>query len=273
MPTQLEYYLPVVMNFFRYFVMAGIPFLIFYVFFPNRFPKQKIQEKLAKSSDFWRELLHSMKAIGVFIAVGLLVWNFKPGDFSFYYSDINAYPIWWMPLSTILAIVLYDAQFYWLHRMMHHKKLFRWTHIVHHKSTNPTPLASYSFNLIEAFFEALIGIITILLIPMHPFTLLLITVIIFGYNVYAHLGFEIMPRWFRHSFLFEVLNTSVHHNMHHHKSGGNYGLYFRVWDRLMQTEFPDYVQKYDELQARRFGATGAQKWEKGTKSTTIQSKT
>jgi lathosterol oxidase len=92
-----------------------------------------------------------------------------------------------------------------------------------------------------------------LLIPIHPLTIILFTVIGFMINVYGHLGYEIAPRWLRGSFLFEVVNTSVHHNLHHSKFKGNYGLYFRVWDRLMGTEHPDYVKDYDRVQQNRFG--------------------
>jgi sterol desaturase/sphingolipid hydroxylase (fatty acid hydroxylase superfamily) len=72
-------------------------------------------------------------------------------------------------------------------------------------------------------------------------------------NVYGHLGFEIAPKWYRRTWIFEVLNTSVYHNLHHENFIGNFGLYFKVWDRLMGTEHPDYVQRYDEIQERRFG--------------------
>ena len=27
---------------------------------------------------------------------------------------------------------------------------------------------------------------------------------------------------------------------------------FRIWDRIMNTEHPEYVKKYDEIQQRRF---------------------
>lgn len=50
------------------------------------------------------------------------------------------------------------------------------------------------------------------------------------------------------AWLFELINTSVHHK----QLNGNYGLYFRYWDRLMGTEHPDYVEVYDTLQAKRF---------------------
>ncbi|MEM7019578.1 MAG: sterol desaturase family protein [Pseudomonadota bacterium] len=93
----------------------------------------------------------------------------------------------------------------------------------------------------------------LVLIPLSPIALILFTFLSFAINVYGHLGFEIAPKWFRYSILFELVNTSTHHNLHHAKFKWNFGLYFRVWDRIMGTEHPDYVKEYDLIQERRFG--------------------
>ncbi len=246
------FFIPIFMNFFRFFVMAGIPFLIFYIWFPSYFSRHKIQDRVAKHKDFVRELIHSLKTILVFITAGILILHAPFGANSIPFRESVSYPFWWVPVSIFLALVLHDTYFYWVHRAMHSKSVFRWTHAIHHRSTNPTPLASYSFNLIEAILEALGAAIIVLLVPMNLSTLLFTTLLIFAFNVYAHLGYEILPRWFRYSILFECLVTSVHHNMHHRKSKGNYAVYFRFWDRLMQTEFTDYVETYDQVQAKRF---------------------
>ena len=37
------------------------------------------------------------------------------------------------------------------------------------------------------------------------------------------------------------------------KFNGNYGLYFRVWDRIMKTENPSYFKTFDAIQQKRFG--------------------
>ncbi|MEM7511464.1 MAG: hypothetical protein AAF388_11060 [Bacteroidota bacterium] len=29
-------------------------------------------------------------------------------------------------------------------------------------------------------------------------------------------------------------------------------MYFRIWDRLMGTEHPDYMKEYDKIQEKRF---------------------
>jgi Delta7-sterol 5-desaturase len=237
----------------RYFVLAGIPFLIFYKWLSGWFSKSKIQARHAGKADFWREILHSMQSTAVFAVVTGLILLTPFRAHTWVYLDLNAYPLWWVGVSLLLSLVVHDTYFYWTHRLLHHKALFKHAHLLHHKSTNPSPWSAYAFHVFEAVTEVGVLLVIVMVMPLHPVTLMLFTVTSFIINVYGHLGYEIMPRWFRHSFLFEVLNSSVHHNLHHSKFKGNYGLYFRVWDRIMGTEHPDYVKDYDRVQANRFG--------------------
>lgn len=253
MESQLWYTLPFAINLVRYLILAGMPFLAFYVLFPEKVARLKIQSRLANRRDFIREFLHSLKNVFIFVAVGLLLLKTPISEHTLFYRDIHAYAWWWIPLSVLISLVIHDTYFYWLHRTIHHPRLFRAFHLLHHKSVNPSPLASYSFNLLEGVLEALVLVPILLLVPLHPLSLLVFTTLAFMINVYGHLGYEIAPRWFRHSFLFEIFNTSVHHNLHHSRFKGNYGLYFRFWDRLMGTEHPQYVEEYDQVQALRFG--------------------
>ena len=240
-------------NLVRYLIFAGIPFLAFYVLFPDQVAKLKIQSRLAKRRDFIREFLHSVKTMAIFVAVGLLLLKTPFCEYTRYYRDLYAYAWWWIPLSVLLSLIIHDTYFYWLHRIIHHPKLFKTFHRLHHQSVAPSPLASYSFNFLEGALEALVLVPILLLVPVHPLSLLIFVTLSFAINVYGHLGYEVAPRWLRHTFLFEMLNTSVHHNLHHSRFKGNYGLYFRFWDRLMGTEHPQYVAEYDRIQACRFG--------------------
>ena len=237
----------------RYFLMAGVPFYIFYKKHEHRFNTNKIQQRIARNKDLIREIMHSMQTIVVMGGVSVLLLATPLQVYSKIYMDIAAYPIWWIPLSLMIVLIIQDTYFYWVHRIVHHPKLFKTVHLAHHKSTNPTPFAAYSFHLVEAILESFIAPILLFCLPLHPIVIVLYGAITFSLNVYGHLGFEIVPKWFRKSWLFEILNTSVHHNMHHSKFHGNYGLFFRTWDRIMKTEHPDYVKEFDKIQLQRFG--------------------
>ena len=238
----------------RYFVIAGFFFLGFYLLFPKSLLRNKIQSRLAGKIDFLREILNSSVSSVVLAITAIIALSDGLRPYTLIYTDIHEYSLFWIPVSLVLTLLVHDAYFYWMHRILHHKKLFRITHLVHHKSTNPSPWTSYSFHFLEAIAEGGVMIVLVFIMPLHPLTLILFAFSSFLINVYGHLGYEIMPKSFRNSFWFEIINTSTFHNFHHLKFKGNYGLYLRVWDRWMKTEHPDYVKEYDRIQNQRFGA-------------------
>ncbi|MCB0665186.1 MAG: sterol desaturase family protein [Saprospiraceae bacterium] len=236
----------------RYFIIAGIPFIIFYVLFHRYFKRSKIQERKVPKHLLLYEILQSSQSALIFAAIGCLLIYTPISAYTSIYLDIHQHPWWWIPAVLIISMVLHDLYFYWLHRLIHHPRIFSYVHLVHHKSNNPSPWSSYSFHLLESIAEAMILPILIFILPMHPLSIFLFTFFSFLFNVYGHLGYEIVPRWFRKTPFFQIIGTSVYHNMHHAKFHYNYGLYFRIWDRLMGTEHPDYEKTFDTIQYRRF---------------------
>jgi sterol desaturase/sphingolipid hydroxylase (fatty acid hydroxylase superfamily) len=236
----------------RYLIIAGMGFYLVYRLFANRLVKNKIQKRTAKSADVVREIRYSLLSSAVFAIISLLLYFTPLVNYSLLYADIGSFPIWYLPISVGLSLVIHDTYFYWMHRLLHHKKLYLLAHLLHHQSVSPSPWAAYSFHFLESISEGLILVVLAFTLPMHYIAIILFNVIGLMINVYGHLGYEIMPRRFRNSVWFEILNTSVHHNLHHSRFKGNYGLYLRIWDRLCSTEIPDYVREYDKIQQQRF---------------------
>jgi lathosterol oxidase len=235
-----------------YFIVAGILFFIVYKLLEKKLERNKIQRRGYKNSDIIREISHSIQS-NIFLATMHFICLFTPlAKYTQVYKNINDYPIWYVPISIILLMLLHDTYFYFMHRIVHNKSLFNIIHLVHHKSIAPTPWAAYSFQLLEGFTEALAIPILLFLIPVHPIIFAIYVIIALLINVYGHLGYEVMPKKFRNSILFEILGTSVYHNLHHSKFNYNYSLYFRHWDKFFRTEYPQYEQEYDKIQSQRF---------------------
>jgi sterol desaturase/sphingolipid hydroxylase (fatty acid hydroxylase superfamily) len=163
------------------------------------------------------------------------------------YHQISDYGFVYFAASIVLMILLHDTYFYWTHRAMHWKPLFKLAHKTHHLSTNPTPFSAYAFHPVEALVE--VGIIPLIAftMPYHPAALTIFTLYSLLLNVVGHLGFELFPTGFASHKLFKWHNTSTHHNMHHRLVKCNYGLYFNVWDRWMKTNHAKYEQHFDEV--------------------------
>jgi sterol desaturase/sphingolipid hydroxylase (fatty acid hydroxylase superfamily) len=232
----------------RYFIVAGIAFLLFYLLIKNRTGYKKIQQRFPNLNDYGREIGYSIVTIAIFALVPLLILDLKAVRFhTFFYTNVHQYGWLYFFLAFPLMFIIHDTYFYWTHRLMHHKRLFRVFHLVHHKSTNPSPWAAYSFHPLEAIVEAGIFAVFLFTIPMSPLHLAIFFFAMIVYNVYGHLGYELYPKGFSSHWLGRWINTSVNHNQHHQYFKGNYGLYFLWWDRWMNTIRIDYDEKFNAV--------------------------
>jgi len=218
----------------RYFLIAGGTYLLFYLLLPRFLKLSKIQDKFPKMSAVASEIGHSMLTVVIFSFMATLILFILP-EHTLIYEKIGDYGWTYYILSFPLMFLIHDTYFYWLHRKMHLPTIFRLVHRVHHKSTNPTPFASYSFHYLEGILEATILPIIAFILPVQGEALILFLLMQFLYNVYGHLGYELYPKWVLRSWIGKWLNTSTIHNAHHKDFEGNYGLYFLFWDRWMGT--------------------------------------
>ena len=234
----------------RYILFAGIVFLIFYVGFKRAFLFRKIQERFPKKADYVRDISFSLVTTGIFGIYFILIFLVFKDDVKLF-SGFDHMPWWYHIISFGLMVIVHDTYFYWTHRLMHHPKLFRYFHLVHHKSHNPSPWAAYAFHPFEAIVEG--GIIPLLafLIPAYIPVFLLFFLFQLGVNVYGHTGFELFPKKFNTSWIGRWINTSVAHNMHHKHFNCNYSLYFMFWDRLMGTVHQKYDKVYHEVTRKK----------------------
>ncbi len=229
----------------RYFSIAGIFFIVFYILFQKKFQSIKIQKKGPKPGDLKRDLFYSIITIIIFGALPVIfLENDKIRPYTLIYTDINEYGWVYFFLAFPLMILIHDAYFYWTHRLMHHPKLFKVFHLIHHKSTSPSPWTAYSFHPLEAIIETGILVVIIFIMPFHQIHLIVFFTIVFVYNVYGHLGYELFPPSFHKTKIGRWISTGTAHNMHHQFFKGNYGLYFLFWDRWMGTLRPEYDKKF-----------------------------
>src|SRR3989337_2689278 len=115
--------------------------------------------------DLFRYLIPASLA---FLILGFGIYTAEMAGVTLIYDDVHQYGITYMIMSFILTVVFHDFYFYWTHRFMHHKKIFKYVHRVHHESTNPSPWAAYSFHPWEALIQALVLPIMVFLFPLNP---------------------------------------------------------------------------------------------------------
>jgi len=219
----------------RYFLIAAIFWTVWYVLLRRKIVHKKIQARFPERRDYRREVGFSLLTMLIFTAYPALMLLTPFRAYTLYYDDINQYSALWFCLAFPLTFIVHDAYFYWMHRLIHHPKLFRVVHLIHHKSTNPSPWAAFSFHPLEAVFEGGIFFVLLMVMPLHPAHLAVFFAGQMIYNVYGHLGWEIYSPRFRKSTIGRWISTSTVHNAHHQYFRGNYGLYFLWWDRWCGT--------------------------------------
>lgn len=229
--------------FFYVFGATGL-WLFFYVMFRAQLQHRRLASKDPTSGQISREVLHSLRSIFIFGIVSALVVYAAFSGWTQLYLEIDDYGWFWFVASLMIMIVLHDTYFYWTHRLMHHRWLYRFFHRTHHLSLNPTPWAAYAFSPAEAFIQAGIGPLIVLILPVHPIAFAIFMVWQISFNVFGHCGYEIYPRWFIRSPAAYFLNSVTHHAQHHEKFQANFGLYFNVWDRLMGTNHAEYESRF-----------------------------
>ena len=234
----------------RYFLFAALAFVIFYIVFKQQLFYKKIQKRFPKVPDYLREAGFSLTTMLIFSFLIMLLNSSPIAEHTTRYKNISDYGWGYYFLAFPIMFVLHDFYFYWVHRLMHHKTLFKYVHLVHHRSTNPSPWAAYAFHPIESVLEHGIVVLFYFIMPIHITQLAIFFLFSIVYNVYGHLGYELYPAGFHKTKIGRWINTSTNHNQHHQYFTGNYGLYTLVWDRLFNTIRADYDDRFVDATTR-----------------------
>lgn len=237
-------------DFLRYLVGAGLVYLVLWKWMARRLRHRRIAPSYPPLRQLRIEFAYSMLTICIFASVGFWIQGRALNSDLKIYTDVREYGWAYSLGSLAVLIIAHDAYFYWTHRVLHTRWLFRHVHAIHHRSRNPSPWASYSFHPIEALIQAAFLPIILSLMPAHVVVLLVFVMHMMLRNAIGHCGFEIYPRDALRHPVWRLFTSTTHHHLHHERATGNYGLYFSWWDRWFQTVQPDYETRFDAVTRR-----------------------
>jgi len=139
----------------------------------------------------------------------------------------------------VIAFILDDLRYYWVHRLGHRVRWVWASHVNHHSSQH--------YNLTTALRQTWTGIFTFMIVlsaPMillgfHPYMILFVGGLNLVYQFWIHTEAIVkLPRWFE-----AVMNTPSHHRVHHGRNAryldANYAGVFIIWDKWFGTYVPE----------------------------------
>lgn len=213
----------------RHFGLAGGLYLALWRMWPRHFAGRRIQSDLRPTLE-GEEIRWSLGTIVVQALIGTALYALFDRGYLPVYLDVSERG-WVYFLATFLALfVWHDAYFYWMHRLLHTRWLYQHVHIVHHRSTNPTPFSAFSFHPLEAVAEMAFLVPFLALVPTHPTALVLFLLITNFFAITGHLGYELAPAAMWDAWWGRWITTNTHHNLHHQFPNRNFALYLRYWD-------------------------------------------
>lgn len=208
----------------------------------ERNPERRIQKRRRGEKRRTVEIRHSLLSIlvtSVSVTLGLFFqwvgWAAHPWGFS-----------WWTAIPLfVLCMVLFDAWFYFAHRLLHTKAFYRF-HALHHKSVAPTVWSNDSIGVVDTALSQGFYAVIVFVVPFPPVILLAHRLFDHINGTIGHSGFEYFAsRTARHPF---PLLCTTYHDQHHAEFRYNYANYFSFWDRLMGTVAPSYDRRVAMLE-------------------------
>ena len=135
-------------------------------------------------------------------------------------------------IKFILILLVSDTMFYWTHRFMHIKWIYKYVHKLHHKHINPITFSAFYFHPYELLITWLfVFLFPITIIPLNHITFIFFQVFLLLSLIKSHSRININNKY-----------SSIHHELHHQKFNYNYGSDLGIWDKIMKTSYNKSTQ-------------------------------
>jgi ring-1,2-phenylacetyl-CoA epoxidase subunit PaaE len=232
-------------------VIMSVAFFIFWVAFSKQLRNRKIQlSKRAGWAQIKGEIVATLWSFVGSTAFMIMLLSFRESGLAKFYVEAGKYGWWYEALTVFVMLIISDTWFYWSHRIMHHPRIYKYVHALHHKSLDVNPYTSTSFHVIEAVWLTGWILPLVLLMPVSMTALGIMQVLGTLNNLKSHLGYELFPKFFSIP-PFNMLVTATNHSLHHTQYNGNYGLFFRFWDIICGTELNTTTATFADIHHRK----------------------
>lgn len=224
-----------------YFAICLPGFVCQFLPFMQKFKIQQDKpETVDKQWKCFRLLLFSHFCIQLPLMLGMFPFM-QTFNIPYHWDDM---PRWYNIGARIFCCaVIEDTWHYWLHRLLHHKRLYKYVHKVHHNFQAPFGMVAEYAHPVETVVLGFGFFIGLLLFTNHlmlmwtwvTFRLLETIDVHSGYDIPYLNPFHLIPGYAGVRF----------HDFHHYNFVGNYSSTFFWWDWLLGTDqqYEDFKEK------------------------------
>jgi len=175
-----------------------------------------------------------MRIALLIFGVGLMAWLVDAMDFGAAlekgYGPIGTLPLW---AQAAIYLVLSDFLMYWIHRLFHGKRMWRY-HAIHHSAEDVDWTTAYRFHPLNLWLDPFLvdAVLVFMGVPVLVLALVAPLNTLTSFYVHANLNWTLGP-------LKYVIASPVFHRWHHTMPdrGGdkNFASNFSLWDVLFGT--------------------------------------
>jgi len=187
------------------------------------FDKTLLKHPKMLKGQIYMEMYTSHISVLFIAALTVPLFLLEVRGYSRLYRNIDDHSYGFAALSIVGFIIFTDSTIYWIHRLLHHPKLYS-IHKMHHKWIVPTPFASHAFHPVDGYLQSLPYHLYVFLVPFNAVIYLVMYFLVNIWTISIHDG----SYWITG----DIINGAHHHTIHHSDFLFNYGQYTTFWDRV-----------------------------------------
>lgn len=239
-----------------YLIFCGAAYVLFHLLLRKRLARRKITQKptgyKAPFREIGRTILSNLLGRAPLVLGLAYLAHERLIPAKLIYLNISDHGWLHFAATIVFDVLLFDLWFYLSHRFLLHSRFgYRYIHIVHHHSVDPTPFARNSVHPVESVLNGIFHVLPVFLMPHHPLAILIATQLKGLVGIMGHLGYETFWSGFTRHRVLQYFCTPVHHHLHHAKSvKSNFGFLIN-YDLIFGTLQRDYHDVFEATVGRR----------------------
>lgn len=157
----------------------------------------------------------------------------------FAWIQFNPTTVWGVFIALLSFMLIVEPIYYFYHRLLHTKYIYKKYHIHHHQALVPSPVSGFYFTLTERLSYTVLFMLPLALLSVMgllSISILIIYTILFDIaNGFGHTNLKIFSEKYQKSVWHLFFYSPDFHGAHHKYFRTNYSLFMPLWDKLFGT--------------------------------------